>query len=270
MYYEFEHSRDSGSPVELYEFSLGNYVWRYTSADADQTWNDYTWSAIPLSRSEIEETAEISQATLKMTVTGDHDVAELYRKAPPAGVVLLKIRRRHRGDPTDAIVVWMGRVLNCEWAGHQATLAAEPVYTSIRQTGLRRMYSRSCPHVLYGTSCRVDAAAFAEAVTVNSVNALALGVSGGHAGTNGWWTGGLLHWNDGTYVRRMGVESHSDGVIRLMAPLWGLAEVVPVTVTLYPGCDHSLTMCRERFSNQANFGGFKWIPNVNPFTTAVF
>jgi len=268
MYTDFEHSRDSGSPVELYEFTLENRVWRYTSADADQDWGGYTWSAITLTRSEIEETSEINQATLRITVSGDNDVADLYRMAPPAGVVLLKVRRRHRGDPVDAIIVWLGRVLNCEWAGHQATLAAEPIYTSIRQTGLRRMYSRSCPHVLYGPSCRVNAASFAEAVTVNSVAGLAVGISGGHAGTDGWWTGGLLTWNDGTHVRRVGVETHSGGVVRLIAPLWGLAA--GATVTLYPGCDHSLNQCRDRFSNKANFGGFKWIPYVNPFTTAVF
>jgi uncharacterized phage protein (TIGR02218 family) len=271
MFNEFEISRDSGAPVELYEFTLEGYVWRYTSADTDQDYGGVTWSAVTMTRSEIEESAEINRATLKLTVSGDHSVALLYLKAPPAGVVLLKIRRLHRLDGDDeAIIVWIGRVLNCEWAGNQATLAAEPIYTSIRQTGLRRMYSKVCPHVLYGTACRVNAASYAEALTVTSVSALTLGITGGgHANTPLWFAGGLLAWNDGTYVRRVGVESHENpGVIKLIAPLWGLAA--GASVTLYPGCDHNLKTCREKFGNNANFGGFKWIPNVNPFTTAVF
>jgi hypothetical protein len=35
---------------------------------------------------------------------------------------------------------------------------------------------------------------------------------------------------------------------------------------MYAGCDHLLATCRDRFSNVANFGGFPWIPQKNPFS----
>jgi uncharacterized phage protein (TIGR02218 family) len=271
MYDAYESRRDSGAPVELYEFTLEGSTWRYTSADADQSWGGETFEAVPLGRSEIDESAEINRQNLQITVTVDHPVADLYRMAPPAGMVLLRIRRMHRGDSeAEAVIIWMGRVLNCEWSGREAILAAEPLYTSIRAPGLRRMYSRLCPHVLYGTACRANPDAFGSAATVTSVAGLAVQVSGAHSGTAGYWAGGLLAWVDGLgHTRRVAIESHSgSGQIRLIAPLPGLAA--GAAVTLWPGCDHTLTSCREKFDNRENFGGFKWIPGVNPFNVAVF
>jgi uncharacterized phage protein (TIGR02218 family) len=268
-YNAYEISRDSGAPVELYEFSLDASTWRYTSADADQSYGGETFEAVPLGRSEIDESAEINRQNLQITVAIDHPVADLFRETQPAGMVLLRVRRLHRSDP-EAVIIWMGRVLNCEWSGREAILTAEPLYTSIRAPGLRRMYSRLCPHVLYGTACRADPEAFASTGTVTSVAGLAVQVSGAHSGTAGYWAGGLLAWVDGTgHIRRVAIESHSgSGQIRLIAPLPGLGA--GATVTLWPGCDHTLTACREKFDNRENFGGFKWIPGTNPFTTAVF
>ena len=36
-------------------------------------------------------------------------------------------------------------------------------------------------------------------------------------------------------------------------------------VTLYPGCDHTLTTCDTAFSNSLNYGGFPAIPQKNPW-----
>jgi hypothetical protein len=37
------------------------------------------------------------------------------------------------------------------------------------------------------------------------------------------------------------------------------------TVTLFPGCDHTLATCSGKFSNTANYGGFPFMPTKNPF-----
>lgn len=39
-------------------------------------------------------------------------------------------------------------------------------------------------------------------------------------------------------------------------------------VEVYPGCDHTLATCRDKFGNHINFGGFPWIPGRNPFTSS--
>ena len=42
------------------------------------------------------------------------------------------------------------------------------------------------------------------------------------------------------------------------------------TVSLYPGCDHTLQTCHGRFNNAENFGGFPWIPRRNPFNESAY
>lgn len=268
-YAALEASVAAGAPVELYEFVLGAETWRYTSADADQVYGGQTWTAVPLSRSEIDETAEINRANLTLTAAYDFAVAELFRVAPPAGVILLRIRRLHRGDG-EAAVIWLGRLVNCDWSGREAHLSAEPVYTSIRQPGLRRHYSRLCPHVLFGTACRLVADDWDTTATVTAVSGLLVTLTGTHAGTAGYWAGGMAAWVDGAgRTQRQGIEAHAaSGQIKLVAPLPGVP--VGATVHVWPGCDKTLKTCREKFANRANFGGFKWIPGKNPFTTAVF
>jgi hypothetical protein len=49
----------------------------------------------------------------------------------------------------------------------------------------------------------------------------------------------------------------------LQYPAQGLA--VGAAVDMYAGCDRTLNTWHNRFSNAANFGGFPWIPQKNPF-----
>lgn len=269
MYNDYEASRAAAAPVELYEFALGSETWRYTSDRQDQSWDGQTWTAAPLQRGEIEETSEVNRTQLPITAPYDFPVAQLFRAAPPSGVILFKLRRMHRGD-TEAVVIWLGRIVNCDWAGREATLSAEPVYTSIKQPGLRRFYSRLCPHAIYGTACRLDPDDWAATATATAVSGLLVTLSGPHAGAEGYYGGGAMAWvDDEGRTREQGIESHAaTGQVKLVAPPLGLAA--GATVTVWPGCDHSLKACREKFANNVNFGGWKWIPGKNPFNTAVF
>ena len=266
-YATLESSAYSAAPVELYEWSFGGSVWRQTSAEVDQTYGGTTWSAVPLSRDEIEDGAELNRSDLIVRAGDDHGVASLFRTGSPEGVILLRLRRMHRADGQTALI-WMGRVLNCEFSGIEATLTAEPVTTSLKQTGLRRLYSRMCPHVLYGPACRLSRGSWSASLFVTSVAGQVLSVNGPHAATAGWFAGGMLSWTSGGIVHHRGIETHTVGVIKLLSPLPGLAA--GDYVTAYAGCDKSLKTCREKFGNQPNFGGFKWLPTVNPFATSVF
>lgn len=257
-----ETSVDAASPVELYEFRRGSGVWRYTSASEDIVYDAFTFTAVPLARSGIEQTNETGRAGLRVTLPRDADVVQGFVATPPSEVTLLTVHRQHRLD-NETAVVWMGRVLNAEWHGSEVELNCEPVYTSLQRTGLRRLYQRNCPHVLYGTDCRVSAVTHRVQGTVVALNGNAITVAAAAGFPAGHFAGGYATWSAGGITEKRMIVAHTGDNVTLSAVPPGL--VVGATVMLYPGCDHTLATCEAKFANSANFGGFPFIPTKNPF-----
>lgn len=268
-----ELSVQSGAALELYDFAQGPVEWHYTSAELlalNIDGVDYT--SAPIERSEIESTTERARNALKLTVPRTFPIAELFRVAPPSEVISVTLRRIHRADaegsPTDVIPVWMGRVLSCSFSGGKASLQCEPISISLARTGLHRLFQIPCPYVLYGAGCNLNKASFAHATTVDgapSGNLLTV------ASTDGAYSysGGFVEWiNDDGITERRFIEAQAGEALTLMNPFAGIAA--SDAVTIYPGCDHSMTTCNDVFNNALNHGGFAYFPPDNPFTKAVF
>lgn len=258
-----ESSYQGGAPVELYTFACGASRYYYTSADEDQLVDLVTYRAAPIVRGDIEQTSEVAKLSLRLTVARDFPVADLYRVSPPSEVVTLSLSRLHRGDG-DKAVVWMGRVLNAEWAGHQATLVCESVYTSIKRTGLRRQYQRSCPHVLYSVPCGVAAASYREDVPVYAVSGTTIECLAFAAKPAGYYSGGFIEYQTPAgLTERRAIRDHTGQAITVTHQIPGLAP--GATITAYPGCDHTTATCQVKFANILNYGGAPYIPQKNPF-----
>lgn len=258
-----ETSVQSGAPVELYEFRSGSDFYRYTSADANVVYQSKTYEAVVISRGDIEATVEVARNPLKINCSINVGVLNLFLYSPPGEVVTLSIFRMHRGD-SEAVTIWMGRVLNVTWAGSQASIHCESVYSSIKRPGLRRMYQKACPHVLYSGPCGVNSSAFRVNASVLSVSTTTVNVSGIGAYAADYFAGGYLEWEyeTGKFERRA-IQSNTTSAVVISSRIQLLAG--GVTVRLYPGCNHTLSVCNSKFSNVVNFGGFPWIPQKNPF-----
>lgn len=262
-----ERSISDGAPIELYHFALGGREWRFTTAADDVTQGGHTWLAAMIRRDGIEASADQARNNLKLTVPRDFPLADLFRIMPPTDVILLQVYRCHAGDPTTAMV-WAGRVLNCSWSGSTASLYAEPVATSLQRVGLRRMYQKQCPHVLYGTACGVSAASYAVSTTLDSTSGLTVSASAFAAHVDGYFAGGYLTTVVDDVTERRFITEHLGANLTLNLPLSALA--VGTSVTVYPGCDHSLSTCAAKFANSDNCGGFPFIPTKNPFASSIY
>lgn len=264
-----ERSVQDGAPVELYEFAHGSVVLRFTSADTALTLGADTYAPATLRRSQIEASAELARNAITLICPRDFAIAELFRVSPPTEVIMVTVRRVHRGD-ADPAVIWMGRAINCDWSGSEAQIHCEPVISSLRRVGLRRKYQRQCPHVLYAQGagqCGVPKATHANATTVTSVAGLVLNVA---ALASKPWAGGFVEWvaPDGAIERRFIVSFTGLG-LRLSQAFIGITAGQAVTV--YPGCDHTMTTCQTVYANLPNYGGFPFVPIKNPFDgTPVF
>lgn len=255
-----ERSYQGGAPVELYLFARGLQVWRYTSTDSDITFDGNSWESAVIQRSNIETTPEQSRNALTITCPRDLPIADLFRVAPPSDVISLTVYRYHRGDG-DSAVIWMGRVLNVQWQGAEARMSCEPVSLSFGRTGLRRLYQTACPHVLYGTACGVDKAGQAHEAEVTAISGAELTVD---SLLSKPYAGGFVELEAGSgNLERRFIRSFSGLVLTLAQPFQGIE--VGDTVTVYPGCDHTMATCNDEYSNLANYGGMPFIPRKNPF-----
>lgn len=258
-----ETSWHDGQPVELYEFRRGVDHWRYTSADADISYSGFVWASVPIERSRIEQGSEMNRSDLKITLPRDNEVALLFRAQPPGDVVTVSVLRQHRGD-SDTKAIWLGRVINVTWRESVAELTCEPVFTSLRRPGLRRMYQLNCPHVLYGIDCNVPQLSYKTTDVVNAVNGAVISVAAAAGHPDGYYTGGFVHWLSATGVTdsRM-IIAHTGQDLTLDATIQGLTA--GENVDIYPGCNHTMSDCDGKFGNIENYGGFPFIPGINPF-----
>lgn len=260
-----ERSVELGEPIEIYTFGHGSIISRFTSDAVQQVVSGDTYAPAALRRSQIEQSAERARNAITITCARDFPIADLFRVAPPSEVIAVTVRRKHRTD-ADVAVIWMGRVVNCEWRDSEATLNCEPVSSSLRRMGLRRKYQRQCPHVLYMTGpgqCNVNRATYSTDTTVVSQVGTTLTVAALAGGVS--YPGGFVEWVTpaGAIERRFISESLGAGVLKLSQAFQGITAGQAVTVS--PGCDHTTAMCAGTFSNLDNYGGFPFIPLKNPF-----
>lgn len=258
-----EISEQSGAPVELYEFYLGNEVWYYTSAEQDVVVDSNTYLSEPIVRTQVALSVEEPRNTLTLTVRRNFPVADLFRVYPPQEAVGVIVKRYHRSD-AEVGTLWVGRVLNVSWGNTStATMKCEPASISTNRNGLGRYYQIPCPFALYGNDCGVDRTAFDFSTTVAAISGLTVQVAA--VGTHPY-AGGYIERGNGDspplYERRL-IVSVSGTTLTLNRPFSEIAISDPVT--LYAGCDHSISTCDTVFNNKLNYGGFTHMPKKNPF-----
>jgi uncharacterized phage protein (TIGR02218 family) len=264
----FEQSEQDAAPIELYEFTAGVNVLRFTSWHRDYLYQGATtFTTASIRRSAIEDSPELSRAPLDLTVARDFPIAELFRVAPPSYVVRLSVFRIHAGD-TERALIWSGRVIDRTVEGSiAATLHCEPVMTGIKRLGLTRSYQRACPHALYSEGpgrCNVSRAAFSVSANLSSVAGVFVNSFTFALQPDGYYAGGDLEWDAGSgRIEYRGIRSHVGTEIELTHPIADLAALD--TVVVAAGCSHEITVCDSKFGNSANYGGFPNVPQKNPY-----
>lgn len=264
-YAELENSAYGGQPVELFRFVHGAIVLTYTTGDTVLVYNGETYSPLATGRDgDMTVSSEPNKTEVNVVLPIGNDVSQLFLTGFPEQVVSLTIFRWHYGADAPEIY-WKGRVVSASWNVGQALLSCESIFTSIKRTGLRARYQRGCRHALYNHGCGLNMAVFGVAGTVDAIGSSLKTVSvSAAAGLDaGYFSAGMIQAKG---VLRF-VLLHSAANLTLASPIPGLA--VGDAVTLYPGCDHSRTTCRNKFNNILNYGGFPWIPTDNPFSGSV-
>lgn len=259
-----EQSQDDSAPIELYEFSWLGHTLYYTTADSDVVVGTQTYTATQLARSEISDTGEIGKNQLTITAPDQFPVSALFGAGPPDDVVTITIKRAQFADITDVQIIWLGRILTVNWPPQRSEITCENVFTALRAAGLHRVYTINCPYPLYGTQCGVNIATFTEIHTIDIQVGNVLTGSTLNDQVDGWWAGGKLTWEyqPGFFAKR-GIKNHVGTQIEITfaMPNFPLGTAVNVSA----GCDHTFPTCIGKFGAQANYGGFPFMTQKNPW-----
>lgn len=262
----FETSVESGRPIELYTFTVGATITRYTSAEDSINFLSNTYLPKQITRTDPTQVSDDRRATIEVTLPTEDAIAQQYISVPPGQLMSLQIIRLHRGD-TDYLVIWDGNVIACTFKreGAQAVLSAVSSESALSRPIPRFKFSGLCNHMLYDGRCQVLKASFAYTGAVGAVSGNTVEVVGLEAAKGtGWALGGYVKQPDDSDFRQVRGQSGDTLTIPLPfnAPPSG-------TLIVQAGCDHTLATCKAKFSNVVNFGGFPYVPTKNPFTAGV-
>lgn len=267
-----EESAFSGRPEELYKVTIGVANQYYTSADHDIVFDGETWVSYAMSRGDYSLDSEVNRTSLNVESGYDHPVPELFKVAPPDEVVQIQLWRKHLDDPdpTSFAVAWTGRILNVAWGLESVTWTCQNLSTSLKQPGLSRVYSRSCPYQVFDEQCRAQSATFMVPGTASVVTTTTIQVLEAAAYLDGYFDGGTIEWVGGFgNIDSRTILTHIGAELTLMTSTYGLDQFS--AVSLFPGCDQTRTTCDSVFGNILNYGGFPFIPiGENPFVQQVF
>lgn len=263
-----ETSLDGASPQEIYTVSYDFNKWYFTSGDEDVIENSVVYKKASISRSTIELKSEKVISTFEVNFPLDSDFLDLWRVTPPSGRVTLLVQRFHRTDELlEKHVVFKGSIVNVAWEEDSAKVTCETASDTLSRTGLRRHYQYGCPHMLYGPACGVDRNNHRSEHEVESIQGIVVVCPSLIGENEADYLGGYIYYQHSTMgtPERISVEKLDTvtGALTLFMVPIGLG--VGETLTLFEGCNRTITVCDSRFDNVENFGGQPYMPDKNPF-----
>lgn len=259
---DYEYSTSDGLPVTLFDFIRSDVLhYRFTNADQVITANGETWEPAAVSAPGISVGAGDS---LDITIPGNSTVAALFRGASPS----LKVRlyRLHADDAEQEIkTIWIGTVYETKWENITSLkLVTYSVASIFNRNGLRLTWGRPCPYSLYDKNCRIVPEQYAIQSIIDSLDGASINVV--ISVESGWLSGGYVEWVTDGITERRGLKVQNGNNIGVIGGTQSMEA--GMTVTLYPGCERTISVCSEKFNNVLNYGGQPHMPGKSPYEIA--
>lgn len=258
----FEKSQSNASIVELYEFAIGPARYRYASTEYDFVLSLLTYKASQIKRSKIKQSSNMHKDGITLTVQSSFELAKLLLNPLIDDTINVTVFRGHASDPDkNFIAYWLGRVVGCAVSGSEVEISCESVFTSIKRPGLRARFEINCRHTIYNSGCNATFIENASSAVVSAVNGSVVDIVTSEVYPSGYFTGGIATTSNGSVKH---IANHVGDKLTFFQPPTDIR--VTDRLVIAPGCDRSLAQCKYRFNNLDNFGGFPYIPIVNPFS----
>ena len=280
--YKDEAVKDANRPIELYDLYLGSQ----NSCDSQTFYfctdnrRVYFWNLdsilqyyqpIKVNRSSIPASNQLEIEA----VSGEFDnVDRLWSNwlntidLRGKRVVVRKVFLDLLNDQTHAKVMFDG-IINAvsELTELSAKIECKSKLKSLSfETGrLQQLY---CNYIFGDEFCQLDVSTTRlNSQTVDAGSTTVAVIDAARAEADDWWNDGIIQFMSGGNqgLKRKVVDFISVQHKLILDYALPQAPEVGDLYTIERGCDKSFDVCRNRFNNQANFGGFKNIPQlINP------
>lgn len=261
-----EISVHDGEPVELYEFVGPLVSYLYTSWDEPVVHATKTYTPVPMKRTAVMggPHGDIPEMQIEMPYDAQLVLDNAYQVAPIG--LHLTIHRLHTVTG-DSIIYWDGEVMDVFVKGRVATINVPSVLGGAMSSQVPSVfYQGQCNHVLYDSRCALARATYKTSATVFSVvDEVTIQVSTvGGLPDNTFRAGEIVI---PSLVDRRLILRQVGTLLTINYPFRAIQG--GDSLELYQGCLHVPEVCRDKFSNIANFGGHPFIPDHNVFETGV-
>lgn len=268
----YADSIESSRPIELYKFNRGGAVTGYTTAEDAIISGGVEYIPLAIERDDLESVSESQRDEMKLRVSADVALFREYINNVPKDLdrfTLIQVERSDLPSPEE-VILFEGTIQNVDFVDNART--AEVVVRGDLANANRPMprftYQGICNHVLYDDRCKVDrdSASFKVSGTVTSVPTVrTITVDTANSKADGFFTGGEITDVMSGDVRM--ILNHVGTSLQLLLPF--TVTMTGRSVVMRAGCAHTIAVCKSKFDNVINYGGFAFSPLLNPFEVSL-
>ena len=263
--YEAKEESHQRKPTELYHiWKLNADVhYRYTSGDVAVTYLGNAYTPATIQRGPVQYDTKLEASSLTVNAARVTTPFIEYLAVNPLDLYWIEVLKLFRDQvPLEASVIFVGQIKTVGFKGIAVTIDCAGFEAYLKKSIPQFRYGPQCNWTLYDSKCTIDKTLYvADAALTNlSTDGLELTSATFALQADDYYRYGYAEFGD---AKRM-ITSHTSDVIQLNYRIPGLVN--GDTVTVYAGCDLSIEMCRDKFSNVVNFGGHPYIPIDSPAT----
>jgi len=278
-----ETSPTKSRPIDLYIIQTTSQIFHLTSHIVDVAYGGNTYTATTMSRGSQQVAQDLTGRELIVWLPITHPIVQRYAAfgVPEQSVLVTQLRFQERSGI--AVQAWQGFGNAMTIKGHMAQMRVPSITDDAMKIRLPIVRAQKlCNHLLFDLQCAppgigvpLNKANNAYATTMASqtiaVGSVTIALTGwtrfGSPVTppDGFFTFGEVHL--GGEVRQCLTQVGM--TIQVDAPFPG--AVAGAAITMFPGCDHTITTCRDKWFNVVNFGGHPELNSViNPWAPSGF
>lgn len=262
--------------ADLYKFKLTNgTILTYTSADFDITFNDLIYSCqnACIARSEISWDCGLSVDDVVIelnpseeNLVGNIRMVEAFRNGTFDGAeVQMDMAFYKDGWDNEPLVLenmFSGNADVEEVSGSYVKLNIKSITELLNQDFPSAVYQASCSNSLYCDACGINKDDYSEINTVESGSTRKKIVCYLYMGGNHYQNGVIEFISGANQNIKKSIKQQSNGLLELSTPLpfepkkgdWFVVSA---------GCDKTISMCKQKFRNIANYNGTPFIPKAD-------
>ncbi len=252
-----EKSGSSARPYELYSFQGTGVSFALTNAEAEITYLGNAYAPTTISRSEAEQSNEVTSGQMKVFIAKDHPLAALLIPYLPSAPIAVTVFGSHYSD-TETVVLFTGTVASARFTDECELTCSSANYYLQRKIP-QQLFQSQCSHIFGDAECGAELVDHTYAGTISAIDSAGTILTiPAFAAIPDPLQAGYLQVGD---EFRM-IVAQAGETVTLIAAIPGLTAPAPCKATA--GCNLDFASC-QHYGRSISFLGFDLIPTLNPF-----